>query len=492
MAYMLITVLVAVVAATAQALKPQTDTFNSTFKLSAAQIASLNLSAAAANDINIAAQFERSNWATGSVLADSFYTDLPPNASHAPAGSLLKVQLYVDTTNFTIAPTLALSRMVYQSKTLNDTLVPASAYILWPYLPRNGASRAPLVTWGHGTSGIFPECAPSHIRNLWYEFSAPYLLALAGYAVVGADFAGLGVPFYPDGSPIVHQYVASPAAGNDLLYAAEAATAAFPDKLTKEFAVMGHSQGGGAAWAAAQQQLKAKVPGYLGSIAVSPVTNTLTEIQLEGTSLGLIQAALGLRTVFPEVPLSAMLTPEGIKTVDLMEQVQGCNSVLTETLDGIFAMNPDAVLTRDSFLDTFYAARWANLSQAGGKDFEGPLMVIQGLDDETQPPALTAEYLNKTCQGFPNKNLHYVTVKGVDHVPTLYATQQIWLSWLDERFAAGSSYVNGAESTDSGAPSGKGGCSFQTVGSAAPRPLDDYQGNLNYFLEFALDAYEVA
>jgi pimeloyl-ACP methyl ester carboxylesterase len=420
----------------AQAIPPQTDTFNSTFSLTAAQIASLNLTKATAESINVAVRFEQSNWATGSVLSDPFYTHLPANASHAPAGSLLRLEPFADTSAYTIAPTLALSRIVFQSKTLNDTLVPASAYILWPYLPRYGSAEVPLVSWAHGTSGVYPECGPSHIRNLWYQFSAPYELALSGFAVVAPDYAGTGVSKYPDGSPIVNQYDASPAAGNDMLYAAQAAQAAFPGKLTKAFVAMGHSQGGGAAWGAAQQQLKAKVPGYLGAIAGSPVTSALAVAKAEGSSLGLIQNANSVISVFPSVKLSDILTPEGITAANVLEEIQACNSATDTLLKELFLANPNTTLTKDAYLNSISGNAYQNLTTVGGKDYQGPLLVIQGTADPTIPPALTTSFVNQTCQKYPQKELLYVKAKGIGHVPVMYATQQIWLSWLDERFGA--------------------------------------------------------
>ena len=67
-----------------------------------------------------------------------------------------------------------------QAESLNGTLSPASAYILWPYTPRVVVDGFPVICWAHGTGGGFGECAPSHVRNLWYQFTAPYTLALQG------------------------------------------------------------------------------------------------------------------------------------------------------------------------------------------------------------------------------------------------------------------------------------------------------------------------
>lgn len=53
-------------------LEPQTNTFNSSFKLSAEQITKANFTSAFANNIEVAVNYERSNWAFGSIAEDSF------------------------------------------------------------------------------------------------------------------------------------------------------------------------------------------------------------------------------------------------------------------------------------------------------------------------------------------------------------------------------------------------------------------------------------
>ena len=67
--------------------------------------------------------------------------------------------------------------------------------------------------------------------------------------------------------------------------------------------------------------------------------------------------------------------------------------------------------------------------------------------------------------------------KGVGHVPVMYATRQIWLDWLDDRFSGVTQPPF---------------CSSEDIGGNAPRPLTEYQGDLNYFLEYSLSSYQVA
>ena len=170
---------------------------------------------------------------------DPFYVDGDINASNATAGSVIKIEQYTNTSLYTLAPGLALSRMVFMTKNLNGSTIPASAYVLWPWQRRSFAnvSGAPLVAFGHGLSGATEECAPSHVRNLWYQYSAPFTLALQGYTVVAPDYAGLGIDHDAGGNFIPHQYLAAQAKANDLLYSVQAAQRAWPS-LSKQFVIV--------------------------------------------------------------------------------------------------------------------------------------------------------------------------------------------------------------------------------------------------------------
>ncbi|KAL2049530.1 hypothetical protein ABVK25_010217 [Lepraria finkii] len=54
-------------------------------------------------NVQVALNFERSNWANGSVDLEDFYR-LPPNASHSRAGALLNVQIDANTSAYTFPP----------------------------------------------------------------------------------------------------------------------------------------------------------------------------------------------------------------------------------------------------------------------------------------------------------------------------------------------------------------------------------------------------
>ena len=196
--------------------------------LSATRIRDAGISTNLAQVAEDACKYEQSQWSNGSVTFDDFYR-VPGHASNAPAGTLLKVQSDANTSAYNVPPNTALSRILFLSRDFNGLTVPASAYVLWPFAPRVQPDGYPIVAWAHGTTGLYNECAPSHYQTLTYEYAAPYELVLQGYVVVAADYAGLGVYEDTPSKPVIHQYGASRAQANDILFAIKAAQSAFKE-----------------------------------------------------------------------------------------------------------------------------------------------------------------------------------------------------------------------------------------------------------------------
>lgn len=463
-----------------QLIYPQSNTFKSNFSLNAEQIQLANLSQEFKNNVEVAVNYERSNWATGSVSSDPFYK-LPDNItakfSSLKPGTLLKVEHLTNTSLYTIAPTLALSRILFTTETFNSSTIPASAFILWPFSPnlQPGTSKTQTVVWAHGTSGTFGDCAPSHIRNLWYQYSGPFPLALAGYAVVAPDFQGLGVDYTVTHAGetefLRNPWIAQAPMANDLFYAQQAALQAFPSQLSSDFVIMGHSSGGGVAWAAAERQAVKPVSGYLGTVAGSPAADYSKVIDSLGMKIpqaGLV--AWSTQSIFPEFELSEVLTPLGLSRFELLAALGGCQS----TRGALLGVDIDELL-QDNWSENPYIRRFFELTGAGGKQVAGPLMVIQGTADPLIPEVTVTQTVNETCEAYPLSPLKYLVVNGTTHVPTLFATQKQWLRWISDRFA--------------GVPV-DGGC--QSMVMQPSLPIEHYQKETNYFLEWETQAYEVA
>ena len=431
------------------------------------QIAEAGVSETIAQNVAIALDFERAKWAHGSITEDDFYS-VPHNASLAPVGALLKVQVDANTSAYTLPPNTALSRIMYQTETLNGSKIPASAYVLWPYLPLKQEDGYPVVGWAHGTSGGFGECGPSHVKDLWYQSEAPYMLALQGYIVVAPDYAGLGVNKDAEGKPIIHPYVAFQAQANDIFYAVQAAQTAFQD-LSKYFVLAGHSQGGGVVWGAARRQVRQPVDGYLGTLALSPITRIVDQIGIFGPAEveAIVLLANGIPTIFPEFKVSDILTPAGIKSLHLLSEVQGCNSVAS----AVFA---ESGLFKPNWPQNPYVQAFQNLTANGGHPIAGPMLVIEGEADNLVPLNLTTAAVDSVCKDYPETHLEYTTLANVTHVPAVYASQRQWLAWIKDRFA--------------GKKTARG-CHRSRLTS--PRPYLYYQKEENWYIKAATQTYEI-
>ena len=448
---------------------PYTPPRNTNGTITARQREQAGISKQVADNIAVALRYERSRWVYGSVSDETFYR-VPSGTANAPAGTLLKLQVDVDTSVYTLPPNTAISRFIYQTKTLNGTKVPNSAYILWPYLPRtqpNGGGY-PVVAWAHGTTGGYGECAPSHFRDVGSDFVAPFPLVLQGYVVVAPDYAGLGVEKDAKGRPITHQYLANPSAANDLFYSVQAAQSAFKT-LSKQFVVAGHSQGGGAAWAAAQRQALTPVEGYLGTVAGSPITNFLDIVT--PTSFATIgPAALitrAISSVFPGFDLTSILNPQGIKGINFLTEIKGCSPAVSQ-----FLIDPSFV--KPEFAENFYLQSYSNLTNNGGRPIGGPLLIIHGDADNVVPYQATAAGVDRTCEKYPRAQLEFATFAHATHEPIMYASQRIWLKWIEDRFAGVSTPQQCVRTNYTN-----------------PRPYEYYQPERNWYIQLATAFYQL-
>lgn len=357
---------------------------------------------------------------------------------------------------------------MFQTETLNGSTIPASAYILWPYKPRSQRDGYAVIAWAHGTSGGFGNCAPSHVKDLWYQSETPFTLALQGYVVVAPDYAGLGVDKNAEGIEIVHQYMSFRSHANDLFNAVQAAQTAFKE-LSRQFVVVGHSQGGGAAWGAAERQTLRPVDGYLGTVAGSPITRPVDQFPMDGTPAmeGVVLLVRAISSVFPGFNPLDILTPAGVKRLTLLSEVQGCNSPA-------FELFSDNGLLQPNWAQGYYAQAFQNLTANGNHPITSPMLVIQGEADPLVIAAITTKVVDKTCADHPTSQLDFLTLANVSHVPAMYSSQRIWLKWIEDRFAG----VIPPQ-----------GCSRSRIASA--RPFQYYQQEQNWFIKAATEPYQI-
>ncbi|KAI4166649.1 MAG: hypothetical protein LQ343_007870 [Gyalolechia ehrenbergii] len=199
---------------------------------------------------------------------------------------------------------------------------------------------------------------------------AAYALVLQGYVVVAPDYQGLGVEVDTTGRSITHLYLSFPSHATGVFFAVRAAQAAFKP-LFQRVIIVGHSQDGVVVWAVAQRQAIRPVERYLGAVAGYPVTNFVTQTDVQQGNAGYIGGLLirGFQSLFPNFNISSVLTAEGARRFNLAAETQGCNPVFSVALS-----------TRDVYQDGWqhqpHVELYRNMTAAEGSKFSGPLLVV--------------------------------------------------------------------------------------------------------------------
>jgi len=372
-------------------------------------------------------EFEKAYRAHSSVFEDSFYK-VPPGSAEAPAGALLKVEREVDPNLYNIPPNHAISRFMYQSQKSDGSLVPVTAYILWPYIARTHRQGHPVVAWAHGTSGVNPESAPSNLKHLWHDFQVVYQVTLNGYVIVATDYAGLGLERDGLDNEIVHEYMTGPAQGNDVIFSVKAARVAFPE-LSEDFVIIGDSEGGQAAWAAAERLYKEPLPTHLGTIAISPLTRLLS-LPETGWAIPLLVIMLvpALQQRFHDFGPEDVLTPKGVQILQTYRALNGCNTLL-------FQLPCAHDTLRSDWQTNSHIQEYQKTAFTGGKQIRGPLLVMHGDSDSIVTMKSVTEAVHATAEVCPAVHIAYHVLPNVSHVPGMFAGQPIWMDWIAARFA---------------------------------------------------------
>jgi hypothetical protein len=210
------------------------------------------------------------------------------------------------------------------------------------------------------------------------------------------------------------------------------------------------------------------VEGYLGAISGSPVTNVITQLKYLPSTWLPFGIGYGLPETIAGFHLSDFLTENGLRYAKLLRGIEGCNSAA-------FQLAAEENLVKSEWEHTPYMELFVNLTGNGGRPISGPMLVLQGTADTSVPYEATDQAVNQTCKLYSQSQLRYDRFEGVEHVPVLYASQQIWLDWIWDRFC-------GREVDDK--------CTQHTYRPA--RSVQSYEKQLAYYLEIATQSYEVA
>jgi hypothetical protein len=293
----------------------------------------------------------------------------------------------------------------------------------------------PVIAWAHGTVGLGDDCTPSALPRTPRDDEYLSHWLSEGYAVVASDYAGLGTPglmSYLNSVTTAHGVVDSVIAAHDM---------GLP--LSPRWAIVGQSQGGGAAISSARWATEfSQGTGldYRGVVATGTPANIDKLVYQTGPDfklpeLGPIANAYtayilaALREARPDLDVASILSPAGRNAADRAETV--CTIALSEELAHLtpaaFFIAP--LNSIPGMADALYA--FMGTPSTG---FDRPIFLGVGLLDRDVPPESTLSFYYQLVANNQDVTLHVYPEE--DHSGTVLASLADSTPFLRKAFGA--------------------------------------------------------
>ncbi|KAI5925650.1 Alpha/Beta hydrolase protein [Camillea tinctor] len=382
--------------------------------------------------------YESGRWVSTDVATDPFYAN-PTNISAYVAGDLVKWEdLSRDQSaqQWTIPAGMSLSRFFYMSEDIDGNPIPATAFVLIPFSNPIGADK-PLrtVVWTHGTAGGTRQCAPSNHKTLYYEWEGPFALAQSGFLVIAPDYAGQGSDI-PQG----FMYESGALHAGDVSFGLQAARKALGNLMSKEWVVIGHSEGGMTAWRVNEREARPgkATGGFIGAVSGAPALRPLRLIpesfrRANGGPVGDVVSIFfiqSLSRLFPDIKLEDYIGDIVASRIPLADQ--GC----LYTGAPLYGNLTESELYKNtSWLNHPLVVDWQErYNGAGPYALAAPMLVVQGIGDTLTYAEFCEDDFNETCTAFPESTAELILYPDLDHDQSFQAAQAEYLTWIADRF----------------------------------------------------------
>lgn len=381
---------------------------------------------------------DASQWVNQNVSTDPFYSN-PSNLSDYSAGDLVKweeIPSIETTKRWTLPGGVTLNRFFYMTEDINGKAIPATGFVMIPYSNPLGKDKPfRTVVWTHGTAGGTRQCAPTNHRGLYYEWQAPFALVLQGYVVIAPDYAGQGSDI-PEG----FMYESGALHAGDVSFGLQAARKALGNKITKEWVVIGHSEGGMTAWRTDEREaMKGKATGgFLGAVAMAPALQPIKLIPEsfrragdgpagDVVSIFLLQS---LSRLYPSIKVEDYASDIVMSRIPLADQ--GCLA----TGGSLYGnLTVEQLYKNTSWVEGPEMVDWQKrFNGAGSHKLAAPMLVIQGEADILTYAKYAEEDFDAKCKEFPESTAEYRTYPDLDHGAVLHASHSDFLPWIADRF----------------------------------------------------------
>lgn len=263
----------------------------------------------------------------------------------------------------------------------------------------------PVISWGNGTTGNAPQCAPSLISSYAVDYLNEWVKR--GYAVVRTDYVGWGA----DGPRLELNGKSNADSMAHLVAAAHEVS----DQLSDDWIAIGHSLGGGAALWAASQQYNYNLKGAIALAPVGPGVLAFIEGLKQGVPIGhftqqfVSVTFLGAQATDPTIDLNRLVADEMKPQVDAMRD----SACLGDPVFMSFPhLQPGQYLNPgedyDKLVDFLMAQDPSSLKLAV------PVLIAQGTKDQTTvTPETTEKMVSSLCAS--GATVDYQVYEGADH-----------------------------------------------------------------------------
>lgn len=317
------------------------------------------------------------------------------------------------------------TRVLYRSTSSSGEVGTEVSGVVYTPKGEPPADGWPIVSVGHGTTGVTDECAPSLYPNLLGAIGvvAPFLER--GMVVTVTDYEGVGTP-----GP--HPYLDPDAAAYNVVDAVRAARNVVPEAGTR-WGAIGNSQGGQAVWAAAERSDYGDGLELVGSAALSPILDLAP--MFDAGRVNTLPQALLTPFIVEGLQYSNPVVAESEFVRGALETDRRALTACTDLL-GVQKAEAAARLTAADSAPETEASRvtmvdWLRSVALPRRPSTVPLLVIVGVQDELVEPKWTQDAVGRACSMGDVVQLRVEPGQGHSD----QAAVADGVSWLSDRFA---------------------------------------------------------
>lgn len=340
----------------------------------------------------------------------------------------------------------------YSMTGVSGDIVTARAQLFEPTTPAPADGHA-LVVWAHGTTGIANACQPSLSFENFGNATAINALLLAGYAVLAPDYEGFG-------TDRIHPYYIRSSHANAITQSIPAVHQVTGFNLSDDWAVVGHSQGGHVAMAAARATPLEAYP-LQAVVALAPGTDlkpfsdrafeAIDQKVAEGDTQNAFERLfyMNVYAAFVAHAVQEVNPSFDAKSIFGESMVPIIDTAIDESFCGRYANTVDIILLRHfesgGTPGDFQGLKrdWYNVAEIASRlEIEAfadepqsaPLLILQGDADRQVPVAATSAFV--AGQRALGTDVTYEIIAGARHGDVGHSEFGRVISWLADYFPA--------------------------------------------------------